>query len=110
MQKNLTLIFLCFATATFAQKKPLNHSVYDSWESIGVKTLSDNGQWAAYSILQQEGDANLYLNSLTGLAKINIPRGEKPKFSADSKFAAFLIKPLFTTTRQEKIKKRKLRR
>ena len=106
--KNLTLILLLFATATFAQKKPLNHSVYDSWEEVGVKLLSDNGQWAAYSILQQEGDANLYLNSLTGLAKIKIPRGEKPKFSADSKFAAFLIKPLFATTRQEKIKKKKV--
>ncbi|MGY0037314.1 hypothetical protein [Pedobacter sp. NJ-S-72] len=89
MMKTLTLTFLCFATATFAQKKPLNHSVYDSWESIGIKQLSDNGQWAAYSILQQEGDANLYLNSLTGLAKINIPRGEKPKFSPDKNSPLF---------------------
>ncbi|WP_235324637.1 hypothetical protein [Pedobacter lusitanus] len=107
MQKHFTLIFLLFATATFAQKKPLDHTVYDSWQSIGVKQLSDNGQWAAYSILQQEGDANLYLNNLTTTSKINVPRGEKLRFSADSKFAAFLIKPLFATTRQEKIKKKK---
>jgi len=107
MQKNLTLILLFLATATFAQKKPLDHTVYDSWQSVGVKQLSDNGQWAAYSILQQEGDANLYLNNLLTTTKINIPRGSAVQFSADAKFAAFLIKPLFATTRQEKIKKKK---
>jgi len=107
MIKHFTLILLFFASAAFAQKKPLNHSVYDTWEEVGTKLLSDNGQWAAYSILQQEGDANLYLNSLTGPVKINIPRGEKPKFSADSKFAGFLIRPLYTTIRQERIKKKK---
>ncbi|MET4139499.1 dipeptidyl aminopeptidase/acylaminoacyl peptidase [Pedobacter sp. UYP1] len=107
MQKNLTLLLLFFASAAFAQKKPLDHTVYDSWENAGVKQLSDNGQWAAYSIVKQEGDANLYLNNLTNTTKIHVPRGERLMFSADSKFAAFLIKPLFATTRQEKIKKKK---
>ena len=107
MQKKLTFVFLFFATIAFAQKKPLDHTVYDSWESIGVKKLSNNGQWVAYSITQQQGDANLYLNNLTGNAKISVPRGEMLKFSADSKFAAFLIKPLYAATRQEKIKKKK---
>jgi len=107
MQKNLVFVLLFFATATFAQKKPLNHTVYDSWESVGVKQLSDNGQWASFIILKQEGDANLYLNNLASNHKIAISRGEKLQFSADAKFAAFLIKPLFATTRQEKIKKKK---
>ncbi|HEY0177132.1 MAG TPA: S9 family peptidase, partial [Pedobacter sp.] len=107
MQKKLTIILLFFATAAFAQKKPLNHTVYDSWESVGVKQLSDNGQWAGYSILQQEGDANLYLNSLTTNTKINIPRGGMLQFSADSKFAAFQIRPQYAVIRQEKIKKKK---
>lgn len=107
MQKTFTIILLFFATATFAQKKPLNHTVYDSWESVGVKQLSDNGQWAAYSILQQEGDANLYLNNLTTNTKISVPRGGSLQFSADSKFAAFQIKPQYAVTRLEKIKKKK---
>lgn len=107
MQKNLTFILLFFATVTFAQKKPLNHTVYDSWESVGVKQLSDNGQWASYSILVQEGDASLYLNNLTTHTKITVPRGSGLQFSSDSKYAAFLIKPLFAATRLEKIKKKK---
>lgn len=107
MKKKLTLLFLFLASLTFAQKKPLNHTVYDSWESVGVKKLSGNGQWAAYTIVPQEGDANLYLNTATGNTKVTIPRGEMLQFTGDSKFAAFQIKPLYAVTRQEKIKKKK---
>jgi dipeptidyl aminopeptidase/acylaminoacyl peptidase len=107
MYKKLTVIFLFLSTAVFAQKKPLDHTVYDSWESVGIKILSPNGQWAGYTIVKQAGDANLYLNSLSTPAKVIIPRGDLLKFTADSKYAAFLIKPLFAATRQEKIKKKK---
>ncbi|MCX2478104.1 prolyl oligopeptidase family serine peptidase [Pedobacter sp. MC2016-15] len=107
MHKKLTIILLFLATSLFAQKKPLDHTVYDSWESIGVKQLSANGQWAGFSILKQEGDANLHLNSLSASTKLTIPRGDLLKFTGDSKYAAFLIKPLFSVTRQEKIKKKK---
>lgn len=107
MQKKLTFVLLFFATFTYAQKKPLNHTVYDTWESVGTKQLSANGQWAGYTILQQEGDASLYLNNLSSTTKITIPRGDLLQFSADSKYAGFLIKPLYSATRQEKIKKKK---
>ncbi|WP_316778489.1 S9 family peptidase [Pedobacter antarcticus] len=107
MQNKFTFILLLCASVAFAQKKPLDHTVYDSWESIGVKKLSPNGQWASYSVLKQEGDANLYFQNLAASGKINVSRGEKMQFSADSKFAAFLIKPFFKDTRLEKIKKKK---
>jgi dipeptidyl aminopeptidase/acylaminoacyl peptidase len=107
MHKKLTFILFLLSTIAFAQKKPLDHTVYDTWESIGVKQLSDNGNWSGYTILQQEGDANLYLNNVTGGTKINIQRAGMLQFSADSKYAAFLIKPLFKDTRLEKIKKKK---
>lgn len=107
MHKKLTIIFLFIVSAASAQKKPLNHTVYDAWESVGTKQLSNNGQWAAYSILQQEGDAVLYLTNLTGSSRISVPRGGALNFSQDSKYAAFHIKPHFKDTRQEKIKKKK---
>jgi len=107
MHKKLTLLLLFFASVTFAQKKPLDHKVYDTWESIGVKQLSANGLWAAYSILQQEGDANLYLQNLNSNVKLHIHRAGMLQFSGDSKYAAFQIKPQYSVTRQEKIKKKK---
>jgi len=107
MQKKLTLFFLLAASVTYAQKRPLDHTVYDTWESVGPKQLSNNGQWAGFSILQQEGDASLYFNNLLNNSKKIIPRGSSLKFSTDSKFAAFLIKPQFKETRLAKIKKKK---
>lgn len=107
MRKILPILFFFYSATALAQKKPLDHTVYDSWESVGTKSLSPNGQWAAYTVLKQEGDARLFLHPLTGNTKITVPRADLLTFSADSKYAAFLIKPFYQTTRLEKIKKKK---
>jgi dipeptidyl aminopeptidase/acylaminoacyl peptidase len=117
MQKKLTFLFLLVATVACAQKKPLNHNVYDTWESVGSKQLSNDGIWAAYNINQQEGDANLYFQNNLTAQKIKISRGVLPlpafggnpisTFSPDSKFAAFAIKPWYKDSRLAKIKKKK---
>jgi dipeptidyl aminopeptidase/acylaminoacyl peptidase len=115
MRQKLTFLFLLCATFAYAQKKPLDHSVYDTWESVGAKQFANNGTWAAYSINQQEGDANLYFHNSLTAQKIKVSRGTAPAgfgpttslFSADSKFAAFAIKPWYKDTRLAKIKKKK---
>ena len=107
MQKKLILLFLLFASVAYAQKKPLDHSVYDTWESVGAKQFTNNGLWAAYAVNQQEGDANLYFQETLTAKKIKISRASFAQFSADSKFAAFAIKPWYKDTRMAKIKKKK---
>jgi len=107
MQKRLTIILFFVVSFACAQKKPLDHKVYDTWESIGTKQLSNNGQLALYSVLQQEGDATLYITNLKTNAKLTVPRASLGQFSNDSKFAAFLIKPFYKDLRQAKIKKAK---
>jgi hypothetical protein len=111
-------------SVALAQKKPLDHSVYDSWQSIGTKQLSNDGLWAAYQVSVQEGDGNLYFQNGVTAQKIKVSRGApglsgggvngggftqggNSLFSADSKFAAFSIKPQFKDTRLAKIKKKK---
>jgi dipeptidyl aminopeptidase/acylaminoacyl peptidase len=107
MQKTYTLIFLLLANFAFAQKKPLDHTVYDTWESISSKQISNNGQWIGFTIAQQEGDAKLQLVNVANSNKVLIPRAGMLQFSTDSKFAAFLIKPFNKDTRLGKIKKKK---
>lgn len=115
IQKKLTFLFLLCASMAYAQKKPLDHSVYDTWEAVGIKQFSNDGNWAAYSINQQEGDANLYFQHSISAQKLKISRGTaagsfgggSSLFSPDSKFAAFAIKPWYKDTRQAKIKKKK---
>ncbi|MGO4875394.1 prolyl oligopeptidase family serine peptidase [Pedobacter psychrotolerans] len=107
MQKRLSIILFLVVNFAYAQKKPLDHTVYDTWESIGSKQLSNNGTWAMYGVLQQEGDARLFINNLKTNAKLGIPRGMNAQFSNDSKFAAFSIRPFNKDLRQAKIKKKK---
>jgi dipeptidyl aminopeptidase/acylaminoacyl peptidase len=101
------LLLLIITTLCFAQKKPLNHTVYDNWESVGAKLLSNNGIWAAYTLIKQEGDGTLFLNNLLTNTKLNITRGANLQFTTDSKYAALLIKPQFKDIRESKIKKKK---
>jgi dipeptidyl aminopeptidase/acylaminoacyl peptidase len=109
MKKTLLLSFslLVFCFTAFAQKKVLDHSVYDGWQSISTKVISNDGKWAVYTISPQEGDGELVIQNLKSLEKITVPRGTNPTISEDSKNVVFLIKPLYKDTRQAKIKKKK---
>ncbi len=107
MCRKLFLFFLLISSYSFAQKKPLNHQVYDAWESIGSKQVSKNGQWLSYLIQPQEGDAKVYFQHTSNGQKVSIPRGAAPQYSADSKFAALSIKAFYKDLRQARIKKKK---
>ena len=61
---SLLAMALCFSISLFAQKKPLDHSVYDGWKSAGERTISNNGKYVVYSINPQEGDGTLYVKRL----------------------------------------------
>lgn len=105
MHRILTFLILFVSIQGFAQKKPVDHSVYDAWESVGSKQISANGVWTSFEILQQEGDAKLNLINLTNNTKIIVSRASKAQFTSDSKFAAFSIKPWYSDIRNAKIKK-----
>ncbi|WP_238430033.1 alpha/beta hydrolase family protein [Chitinophaga agri] len=95
---------------TYAQqpaKKPLDHSVYDGWQSIGSKMISNNGQWTVYTVTPQEGDATLVIYNNKTKKSLEVPRGANPIITEDSRYAIFAIKTPFAVTRQAKIKKKK---
>jgi len=107
--RNLLLLafFLLCCFNVFAQKKPLDHSVYDGWQSIGERMISDDGKLVVYTITPQEGDALLVIQQTDGKKLLEVPRGYAAKISPDAKFVAFKIKPSFQQTRDAKIKKKK---
>jgi dipeptidyl aminopeptidase/acylaminoacyl peptidase len=106
---NRFFIFIFFLPlAVFGQKKPLDHSVYDGWQSIGERLISNNGKWVVYSVTPQQGDATLYLQSTENIAgKRAIPRGYNAAITDDSRYVVFKIKPLYNETREARIKKKK---
>lgn len=103
----LLLGFIFISSLGQAQKKPLNHSVYDDWQSIGSTNISKDGKWISYSVEPQEGDATLFLTSREGKQIQQINRGANAKFSNNSQYHVFQIKAPFKETRAAKIKKKK---
>ncbi|MDB5209165.1 MAG: family peptidase, partial [Flavisolibacter sp.] len=107
--KPIIILFLLFPVVLFAQKKPLDHTVYDSWQSIGERMISNDGKWVVYTVTPQEGDADLYIQSTENIAnKKQVPRGYNAVITEDSRYAVFRIKPLYKETRDARIKKKKL--
>ncbi|WP_183560061.1 prolyl oligopeptidase family serine peptidase [Mucilaginibacter sp. SP1R1] len=111
MRKSLLLISLltvCFNS--FAQnisKKPLDHSVFDGWQSVTNQHISNDGKWIAYVISPQQGDAELVIVNAKNNTKIKIARADTACFSNDSRFVTFMIRPFYKATREAKIKKKK---
>jgi dienelactone hydrolase len=93
--------------STAQNKKPLDHSVYDSWESIGEKVISNDGAYIAYSITPQEGDGRLVIQKASGEILTEVSRGYNVSISSDNNNVVFKIKPWYKETRQAKIKKKK---
>ena len=121
---------LCWASDALAQKKPLDHDVYDSWQSVSGVKRSDDGRVLVWNVNPQEGDGTLYVRSFASLRMTNasrmtkksraaghserseestlaIPRGYQPTIDPAGKWVVCRIKPEFAKTRQERIDKKK---
>lgn len=89
------------------KKKPITHDVYDKWESIGERAISNNGKIIIYAVNPQEGDGNLYINTPEGKLIKKIARGANAIITNDNQYVIGKIKPLFKDTREAKIKKKR---
>lgn len=98
---------LLVALFSNAQKKPLDHTVYDSWQRIGERMISNDGKWVVYTIDPQEGDNELVIQSADAKYKKSIARGYNAVITEDARYVIFKIKPFFKDSREAKIKKKK---
>ncbi len=88
-----------------AQKKVLDHSVYDSWKSISNINISNDGKYSAILVKEQEGDDYLMIKNLKTQKDLVVPRGYTYTVTPDQKYIVAQIKAPFAVTRQAKIKK-----
>ena len=112
-----TLLLLAAALSCMvaaAQKKPLDHSVYDSWQSVSATAISPDGRVIAYEVNPQEGDGTLYIHyspaAVRGKAApervITVERGYRARILDDGSAVVCLIKPFFKDSREARIRKR----
>ena len=109
MKRLLTLLGLAAAVSLQAQKKPLDHDVFDAWQAVANPAISPSGRVIAYEVNPQEGDGTLTLR-IGGKKQervVEIPRGYRATLLDDDSYAVCLIKPLFQKTRRAKIDKKK---
>ena len=103
----LSLLLSCAFLTAWCQKKPLDHSVYDGWQSIGEKILSSDGRSVVYTVIPQEGDGNLIIDQPSTGRKLQIARGYHAVITPDGRYVIGRIKPFFKDIREAKIKKKK---
>ena len=98
----LAVLFLCPAELS-AQKKVLDHDVYDSWESVTSLSVTDDGNIAAYQIRPQQGDSRLVFHNLESGARLEVERGTGLVIPRDAEYGVFMVKAPYAETRQAKI-------
>ena len=109
MQRTFCLFLIAglSALSAVAQKLPLNHQVYDSWQRIGERALSADGNWAVFTIDPQEGDGRLVLQSLRSDYRKELPRGYGAAISSNGRYLVYKIKPFYASVKEARNKKKR---
>jgi len=92
---------------TSAQKKELDHTVYDSWQSIRETSFHPQGKYIVYSIVPQEGDGTFIIRNVKTGNELSIARATQAVFTENGEYLVAKIKPSFAETRKAKIDKKK---
>ncbi len=94
------VLVLAPSLALAQEKRPLDHDVYDGWNSIQGQRISDDGRWVLFTLDPQEGDAQLHARDLRSNVDHVVPRGESARFSHDNRYVVFMIKPELALARE----------
>ena len=111
MRLIFTLACLLSLTVAFAQspaKKQLETEDLAAWKQIKSPQISNDGNWVAYSLKAEEGDAVLKVWDARLGKTFSFDRGEDAAFSADNQYLIFKITPFEDTLkaqRRRKVKK-----
>ena len=101
------ILYVCTVSSLVAQKKPLDHSVYDTWKRISTSTMSKDGKFNLYVVSAPLGDGYLVQHNLLTGASSTIDRGKAPSLTFDGKYAVCRISPYYEETDKARIAKKK---
>jgi dipeptidyl aminopeptidase/acylaminoacyl peptidase len=111
MKQVFSIILLLITINSFAQKKILDHSDFDIWNTIQGQTIAPNGKYVMYSLEQGEKDSHLKIKDNNANLVFEHERSERGEFTYDSNFAIFKIKAWkdsITEMKRRKVKKDKM--
>lgn len=111
MKSLITLLFSFFLCALLPAQKQLQHEDFDRWRAIAESQISNDGNWAIYTLKPGQGDPVLEIYDVAQEKRHTFDRAEAAKISADNRFVVFQIKPALDTVkarRRNKVKKEEL--
>lgn len=111
MKTYLSILLLFISFTISAQKKILDHADVEIWNKIKNQTISSDGNFMMYSLEKGEQDQFLKIKDANANLVFEYHRGEEGKFTHNSKFATFTVKPFKDSIRalqRKKIDKDKL--
>lgn len=105
MNRLVFFLTLLFPLLVIAQKRTIDHTVYDQWNTVKATQISEQGVLIAYEVNPHRGDGNLVLhNTVTGKESLFL-KGKSGTISTNEKVFAFFISPGFDTLRSLELKK-----
>ena len=110
-QRILLLLFLSVQTLSLAQKKILDHSDYDLWNTVKNEAIAPDGSHVLYSLEKGEKDQFLKVQDAKGNFVLEYDRGQNGQFTYDSQKVVFTIKAWKDSVKamkKRKVKKGKL--
>ena len=75
------------------QKQPMEHDVYERWDTIGGETLSRDGRWVLYNRLRYDRDDALVVRSTMNDVTHVFQRGGAARFDDGSRYVVFTLRP-----------------
>jgi dienelactone hydrolase len=91
----LSLLLVLVAVPLSAQeKRSLEHADADRWNRIQNDITSKDAAWLAYRLVPGDGDGTMVLRYLQDDRSITIERGDRPTFSADSRYLVAHVVPM----------------
>ncbi len=105
MKKMKLVVFLIgwvlMTTMGVAQeKRALSPDDLEGWKTLGESRISNNGKWVSYVVKPHVGDGILYVKNPDSGVEKEFERGYRAKFSAQSNYIVFMIKPQLDSLRK----------
>jgi len=105
MNRISAILATLISLSAFAQKKIIDHTVYNDWKSLKSSQISNDGKFISYEINPHKGDGYLFIYNTETKALDSIHRGKGARFSGESGYLAFRIKPGYDTLRNCELNK-----
>tara|TARA_Y100000385_G_C13107740_1_gene649409 strand:- start:4226 stop:7006 length:2781 start_codon:yes stop_codon:yes gene_type:complete len=95
----LFLLLIVCANLSFGQKKIIDHTAYNDWNSLSRHQVSNDGNFVTYQIKPHRGDGHLFIYDVKNNKLDSIPRAKYAQISGESSYVAFKITPTFDSLR-----------